>query len=398
MTFRMPERRSSVRAPCAGGAPVPITCEIGFQREKTHVYSISHVEPGVSDIRSQEVIVMRIFYIGQLWEGGTALERMKALNSLGHLTVPFDVSSFAHGVSRPLQSIAARFHLGPILTRLNHALKEQATHLGPITHIWIDKGVWIYPKTLEYIKSLTGAVIVHYTPDPQFLFHRSRHFIRAVPLYDVLVTTKEWEIPHYKEVGAKRIILTHQGYDLRCYPRNPSQPIRSTYASDVCFIGHHERHYAQRLMKLTQPDINLRIWGPRWPRYAKWQRVIRPCVSGGGLWGEEYVHAISSAKIGLGLLSKWVPETSTTRTFEIPAMGTFLLAERTALHQQLFDEGKEAEFFSSDDEMLDKTRFYLIHDETRKMIAAAGRARCEKSGYSSTQLMSQIISSLSDGS
>lgn len=340
---------------------------------------------------------MRILYIGQLWEGSTSLERMKALSVLGHTMIPFDTSPYSRGTIRPLQSIAARFNVGPILTRLNHALKQQASHLPDITHLWIDKGVWIYPETLRYLQVHTGAASIHYTPDPQFLFHRSRHFIRAVPLYDVLVTTKEWEVAHYRDAGAKRVLLTHQGYDLRCYPRTPSQAIRSIYASDICFIGHTERYYAQRLRRLVQPDINLRIWGPTWPRYAKWRRWIRPYVSGGGLWGEEYLHAISSAKIGLGLLSKWIPETSTTRTFEIPAMGTFLLAERTALHQELFEEGKEAEFFDSDGEMLDKARFYLANNGAREQIALAGRARCERSGYSSSNLISKIISALSNG-
>lgn len=355
------------------------------------------MDQGIPDIRGQEVDFMRIFYIGQLWEGGTALERMKTLNVLGHSIISFDTSPYLRETIRPLKSIAARFNVGPVLTRLNHALKQQASRLHNVTHLWVDKGVWIYPETLQYLQSLTGATTIHYTPDPQFLFHRSRHFLRAVPLYDVLVTTKEWELDHYREAGAKRVLLTHQGYDLRCYPRTPSQAIRGTYASDVCFIGHSERHYVQRLRHLARTDINLRIWGPTWPRCAKWRRWIHPYVSGGGLWGEEYLHAISSAKIGLGLLSKWIPETSTTRTFEIPAMGTFLLAERTALHQELFEEGKEAEFFASDDEMLDKARFYLKNNESRQRIASAGRTRCERSGYSTTDLLSKIISALSCG-
>jgi spore maturation protein CgeB len=76
-------------------------------------------------------------------------------------------------------------------------------------------------------------------------------------------------------------------------------------------------------------------------------------------------------------------------------MGTFLLAERTGMHQQLFDEGTEAEFFSSDEEMVDKTRFYLQHDEARQQIAAAGRARCERSGYSSVELLRKIVETVS---
>ena len=72
----------------------------------------------------------------------------------------------------------------------------------------------------------------------------------------------------------------------------------------------------------------------------------------------------------------------TTRTFEIPACGAFMLAERTDEHLRLFEEGKEAAYFGSEGELLDKVRYYLDHEGERKTIAAAGRKRCLDSGYS----------------
>lgn len=348
------------------------------------------MDPGIPDIRSQEIAFMRIFYIGQLWEGATALERMKVLNGLGHSTVPFDVSPFANRASRPLQSIAWRFNLGPILGKINRTLTQRAKSVRDITHIWVDKGVWIFPETLQYLKEVTGAQAVHYTPDSQILSQRSRHFIASIPLYDALVTTKEWEVDAYKIVGAKKVILTYQGYDNRFSPRRVRESERSEFVSDVCFVGHTQRHYAERLQTMSSLGIRLRIWGDAWPRYAEKHPWAKAIVAK-GLWGESYPVALACAKIGLGLLGKHIPETSTTRTFEIPAMGTFLLAERTRLHQEIFKEGEEAEFFSSDDEMLDKARFYLGNNEARQRIASAGRARCERSGYSTTELLRKII-------
>ena len=336
---------------------------------------------------------MRILYIGQLWEGGTALERMKILEGFGHSIIPFDVMRFTKGSSRPLRSIAGRFNVGPILNDLNRVLNQEAASLESISHIWVDKGVWIYPKTLQSLKHTTRAMAIHYTPDPQIFLHRSRHFISSLPLYDVVITTKEWEVEAYKNAGAKRVILTYQGYDRRFYPRTVGHAEWERFGSDVCFIGHLEKHYAKKLKALSSLDLRLRIWGPGWPRYARvhsWAKGL----AGDGIWGENYPTALASTKIALGLLSKWIPETSTTRSFEIPAAGTFLLAERTPMHQELFEEGKEADFFSSDDELMDKTRFYLKNDEARQKIAAAGRARCERSGYSSTDLLRNVIETI----
>lgn len=336
---------------------------------------------------------MRIFYVGSLRTGLTSLERMKILNGLGHEMIPFDISAFTSGASRVVQSVAWRLNAGPMVSAINRAVWQEANGLQGITLIWIDKGVWIYPETIQHLKEATGAQVLHYTPDSQIVIQRSRHFISSIPLYDVLVTTKEWEVDSYKELGAKRVLLTYQGYDSRFYPRMVSEPERSQYDSDVCFIGHTQPHYAQRLKALSTTGIKLRIWGDTWPAYANSHPWAKSLVSS-GLWGESYPVALACAKIGLGLLGKHIPETSTTRTFEIPAMGTFLLAERTELHQQLFEEGKEAEFFSSDDEMIDKVKFYLAHDEACRRIAAAGRARCERSGYSSVDLLRQILAVL----
>ena len=71
-----------------------------------------------------------------------------------------------------------------------------------------------------------------------------------------------------------------------------------------------------------------------------------------------------------------------TRTFQIPALGAFMLHERNDVVTALFEEGVEAEFFGSEDELLAKCRHYLGNPQERQRIAEAGRRRCERSGYS----------------
>ena len=75
------------------------------------------------------------------------------------------------------------------------------------------------------------------------------------------------------------------------------------------------------------------------------------------------------------------PDQHTTRTFEIPACSSLLLADRTEEHQQFFEEGKEAEFFASCEELLDKVKFYCSNESARKCVADRGYKRCKEGGY-----------------
>ncbi|MBI1295523.1 glycosyltransferase [bacterium] len=334
---------------------------------------------------------MKILYVGQLWEGSTCRERLKALVSMDHEVVPFDTSNWERCQNRLLRSIAHRLNIGPVVGSLNAQLKANAHEIGKIDVIWIDKGKWIEKETLQELQRKTRGILVHYTLDAHFYANRSPQFQSALPEYDLAVTTKTFEIDLYKQCKAKNVLLVLQGYDPRFegYEKPTKTDLRLN--SDVAFVGHYQPHYANRLRAVSNVDCQLSVWGPRWPRYALTHQWARGYVKGDGLWGQDYLDALGHTKIALGLLGKHIPETTTTRTFEIPASGTFLLAERNEVHLALFKEGVEAEFFDSDDELRDKLHYYLSKDSLRQRIAKAGRSRAIKSGYSSLCQLHKVI-------
>lgn len=333
----------------------------------------------------------RILFVGQLWEGSTSLDRMKALTELGYEVVPFDTSPYYREGIRLIRSLTHRLMWGSAVNRLNDDL-IRASRRQSVSHTWIEKGIWIYAETIDEIKRHSSPKVIHYTPDTQLVFNKSRHFNAAIPKYDCLFTTKPFEIDLYRKKGARRIFLTFQGYDSsRFQPYSPGSADRERYGTDVCFVGHYERHYASMVQAALKVTPAVKVWGPRWTRFARFWPPAKRYVAGDGVWGRDYVVALNSAKICLGLLSKWFPETTTTRTFEIPACGAFMLAERTPEHQQLFQEGREAEYFSSTDELVEKTKFYLANTAARKRIANAGRERCVRSGYSNRERIREIL-------
>jgi spore maturation protein CgeB len=95
----------------------------------------------------------------------------------------------------------------------------------------------------------------------------------------------------------------------------------------------------------------------------------------------DYVKAIQCSRISLVFFSGLNNDSYTRRVFEIPAVGTFMLCQRTDDMETLFQPGLEAEYFSSSDELVKKARYYLDHEDERARIAAAGAARVREAGH-----------------
>jgi spore maturation protein CgeB len=51
-------------------------------------------------------------------------------------------------------------------------------------------------------------------------------------------------------------------------------------------------------------------------------------------------------------------------------------------HQKLFTENKEAVYFDTNEELLEKVRYYLGFDEDRKAISLAGYTKTQRGKYS----------------
>jgi len=336
----------------------------------------------------------KIYYIGPLGKGSTTLQRMESLQELGHDIVSFDMDPYYQYGSRLLRAISYRLNYGPQIGALNRDIVSRARDLH-CDYVWIDKGIWIYPETVEALKKRVRAVI-HYTPDPAIVFHQTRHFIRSIPCYDIVITTKRYEMDLYPELGAREVIYADQGYDANIFrPHDVEPELQSRLETDVIFVGHCEPHYYRYVRCASEVTRNTGVWG-KWDRHVWFHPWLKSVYRGSGIWHVDYAKAICCSKVGLGLLSKLAPDQTTTRTYEITACGTFMLAERTEEHVSLFAEGKEADFFASEEEFKDKLNYYLSHDLIRERIAKAGRERCIQSGYSYTERMRGVLAKIAD--
>ena len=93
--------------------------------------------------------------------------------------------------------------------------------------------------------------------------------------------------------------------------------------------------------------------------------------------GNEYSKLISESYLCLGLLSKWIPERHTTRTFEIPACCTCLVTEVTEEVIEFFNDD-ECLKFQNNLECVQQIKLILKNQLLLKEISQKGYNRVNK--------------------
>jgi spore maturation protein CgeB len=339
---------------------------------------------------------VKILYVGQLAPGSTCAMRLAALRSLGLSVTGLDWNP-QNGkpglIARTGRRLVWRLGWPMDLEGVNSALRTSVSELQPDL-VWIDKGLSITADTLRTLRHLrSGIKLVHYNPDDPFGgfgLAGWRTFLKAVCDYDIHFVPRRENVAEYTRLGARRVVQLMPAWGYAPDVHRPV-PVDATdlerYGADIGFAGSFEPERARDLLVVAQAGLNVRIVGP-WPAAFLHSSLQH---SPQGAFGAEYAKALCSFKIALGFLRKRNRDQHTSRSVEIPACGVFMLAERSEEHQQLLTEGREAEFFSSTEELIDKARFYLSHDRERERIAAAGRERCLASGYSNEQRMARIL-------
>ncbi len=333
---------------------------------------------------------MNILYAGQLGEHGSCSARASALERLGHKVHRLDWSSQYHLGGGLLAKVSMRLLIGRRLGLLNSGLLEFARALPAVDLIWVDKAVWIQAETVRELTKI--APVVHYTPDPALSFHKSRHFRASIGEYSLVVTTKSYEMDQYRALGARRLLLVPPSYDPSVHRYVAAYHLRKAKPPGVVLVGHYEAHYHSIAAEIARKGVPVSVFGPLWEGAVETGNLSiarRPAV------GEEYVKVISESAIGLGVLSKLAPDQTTTRSVEIPACGTLLLAERTRDHEEMFVDGVEAVFFSSAREAADLAIELLADEHRRDRLARAGLNRCLASGYSHDAVLARVLTTIS---
>ena len=334
---------------------------------------------------------MKAAYIGILSPGSTSRMRADALSTLtpGATWTRVDTDSPFQNSAKIWRSAAYRFKRGPAVDRVSRAVSD-AIRGKRFDLIWIDKGVFLDEQTMDSIRSAARRM-VHFTPDTSFYANRSALFERSMPLFDLLVTTKSFELDNYHaRVTPERVMLTTQGYDPAVhYPRNGPEGRRK----EAVFVGWAEPDRERCVAALLEAGAPVRLGGIGWRHFLrKWKDHPSLRFEGEQIFGDAYATLFSRAWIGLGLLTKRIPELHTTRTFEIPACGGVLATERTADTTRMF-ANDEALFFEDYESLAQRISELLRGDDISPLehLAAAGTRRVMSDGRDYATILAGIL-------
>ena len=144
----------------------------------------------------------------------------------------------------------------------------------------------------------------------------------------------------------------------------------------VGFYGHFENDKRLSIAKSILLNPNLKNsasfrgtgWKNKLIKYKKdsnFSRVI----------GKEYVNQINKTWISLGIYSTLNRDNYSRRTFEIPMCGSVLMSEKNEFITRNFIEDREALFFFSKEDLIEKLIYYQSNKHKLKEIANNGKKK-----------------------
>lgn len=335
---------------------------------------------------------VRILFVGENWHGSNATSMKRAFRMLGcdvhniddwHIYPQWE--SFGLKVLRRVLRPFLVAEMGRRLLRLAAAIKPH--------FVFVFKGVLVAPDALKRLHEF-GTILYNFYPDWDFgAAYRAfgNNFLNCVPLYDCIFTPKSYHVNDFYEVGAQRVEFLPYAYDPTChFPVKPSPEERARFGADVVFVGIWGRERADMLEALVRnsPPYRLSVWGARWDCVSL-HSPLRPYLKLRTVTGQEMGKVYASSKIALSFLTP--PDLHTARTFEIPAFGAFMLAQRTQEQLRFFQEGVEAAYFDDVEELREKIEYYLAHEDEREAIAKAGYEKVTKEGHSYVDRMRRVL-------
>lgn len=315
---------------------------------------------------------------GEYWHGATAAGLARGLRRLGWLVADIDLDDYLIG-SRALGGRLLNRTFGPFSSaRYTDQIISLAQRTGSDLFI-ATKGSFVTAAGLQSL-GRDGVFRVNYFPDVSFDhpgFSQAR-----LAYYDLIVTTKTFHLDHLRGCfGADRVAFVPHGYSPAVHRRRQPALSEGEYEYDICYIGSASESKLAWLADLPDrfPDKRIAVAGAYWATVARGTPLER-CFVGHSVTGDYYARMLELSRINIALHFGSVSQRGwsdavSTRTFEIPACGGFMLHIDNDEVRALFRVPEEIDVFATKEELYAKIDFYLDRSELRRTMIEAAHHR-----------------------
>jgi spore maturation protein CgeB len=237
----------------------------------------------------------------------------------------------------------------------------------------------LYPDTIEAIKKKCKCIMaVIVADDPWDSIRYKTDFPHSLKYFDFIFNSDPlWNI-NIKKVAPQAKIYWHTlGFDPDIFlPTDDtliSSSDKASFECDVSFTGSSygskaEGAYRSDVLSFLT-DFDLRIWGDdNWPYRFRYLPNLKKCFKGNRLPYEDLRKLFKLSKVNMNIPAPQILSGFQPRVFEIAACKGFQIADYRPLLRKLFTED-ELVTFDTIDELREKTKYYLQHDEERKEIS-----------------------------
>jgi spore maturation protein CgeB len=259
--------------------------------------------------------------------------------------------------------------------------------------IVVFKGMEIFPETLPLLRKHTN-VLANFNGDHPYDFYfpgsGNKNVSEGIKHYDIYFSYARSIVERLQQESNKAAYQIPFGFDASIYQPNANSA--PAFQSDFLFIGAYDPQRANYLNKLDSSQV--KIYGDeKWSSRNQKYPTILKAYQNKSLFGKEYQLALKNASGIINLLREQnlVEKSHNMRTFEVPGSGGVLLSQRTDEQQEFFEDGKEAIFFDSMEELKSKIKFLAASPATIQQIKSAAYIRSIKSGYSYDDRSRQML-------
>lgn len=336
-------------------------------------------------------MINSLFYIGSLNKNSNSYRRFQTYKQLVSTVDGLDMESYIYNSITKRFDHHFNFGLGTL--KLNADIK--AIDFSDFEVLLIDNRPFLFKSTLVKIKKkypkLKIALVL--TDDPNGKYRSGWRLLKkTASLIDIHFVQRQQNVQELLLWGANKVEMCYRSFDPKFHRKKAAVKKNRNY--DAGFIGAYEEQREASIKFLIDNGIKVQVIGDGWDK-GKYFDVIKPFYNGPSVYGELYVDSINSMQIALHFLRVGNRDEQDSRTFEIPACGTPMIAEYSSVHALLFKED-EALFFRNNEQLLQGVRYFMANPQIATEYAEKAAKRSIDSGYDHKNTLAAVLKKIEE--